>query len=203
MSTYSYPLSAFPQTRAACGTLKKEVEAAIPGGVHTGCTCFEDTVQIGFTRDLTAPEVTALDTVVAAHAGVEMTMVFHATSKVLDSAVQVTSTDTWQEMGGVITNPGFFVSDLTRAFGQLTGQAKVVGTGAEVRLVEDVGGVLYPLITGTLTDTAGAWAVASWTSVGIPQAGGERPILLQARLNGATSAWLRYMSATLMELILS
>jgi hypothetical protein len=160
-------------------------------------------VHVGFTRDLTAPEQAALDAVVAAHSGVETSIVFHSTALVLGPAAQVTSTDTWQEMGGVITNPGFFIADLTRAFGQLTGQAKVVGTGAEVRLVEEVDGVQHVLITGTLVDTSNAWAVASWTSVGVPQSGGERPILLQARLNGATSAWLRYMSATLMEMIIT
>lgn len=127
-------------------------------------------------------------------------VIFHAASTLAQSEKAITAAD-WEDLAGVITTPEFFMYDLTKALGRIVGDYQAAGSGVELRVVEQKAGDADVVIAGpkVLVDSAGAWAMVSFSTTAAPRTGQNR-FVLQGRLNGATSAKIRYTSMSLLEL---
>lgn len=123
------------------------------------------------------------------------TVRFHAASKLVESAVPFTSSS-WTPLGGVVSNPGFFLKLLTEGLARITGSIKTDGT-IELRVTED--GVQIQSALYEHGDTGGAWQIFKFTADGDPQPG-DHEYCLEGRVVGATSAEVRFTSMSLLEL---
>lgn len=201
MTSYPYPVSAFPNGKFAPSGLHAAVVAdtgittalvAVTGENATSCAFL-------FEADLSGSEETALDAIVAAHTGVIYDIKFHATSKLVDDAIDITGTTEWQVLGGVVTNIEFFVHDLTMARGRIVGSAKTEGTGATLQLVEVSGTTETVVASFDLPDTSGEWQPIKFSTSS--PGSGDLTFRLEGKLGGATSAALRFTSSSLLELV--
>lgn len=208
MAQYTYPTSSTASDTVNPSQLEAEVLAVplattgivvrdvqrVANGLYSG----GDFV-IEFASPLDPSEESALDAVVAAHVGAPTyALIFHASSLAIGNPAAITSDQTWQDLGGVVTTPSFFVSNLNAIIARIVGDARAVGSGAELRLVEDESRVLSPV--ALIPDTGGSWGLLPPFNSDQPPSAGQHVYTLQGRLNGANSASLRYTSLTLMEL---
>jgi hypothetical protein len=156
------------------------------------------TVEMWFESEPSAGEETEVDSVVAAHQGTPpLKFHYHTSSTLIEDKKSITEDQDWQDMGGVVTTLGSFMSDASKAWGRIIGQAKVSGSGAELvvhRCSDETAlGSVYQL-----SDTSGEWVnVQFWANQNQP-AGTDR-FCLCGRLNGATSVELRSFSMSLLE----
>ena len=158
--------------------------------------------RLTFATDLTAEEKAALDLYMtdAGYAVVSAAWpLFHAATTVTSDEVLITTLD-WMDLGGVVTTPDFFCDDLARLFGRVIGEYRAVGTGAQLRIVEDGVRVMSP--EGDLPDTAAAWVLTPGLMTDQPSLAGKHTYTLQGRLNGAISASIRFTSMSLIESVL-
>jgi hypothetical protein len=127
---------------------------------------------------------------------------FHATVEIADKNKDILADATWDDVGGVITSPDFFIPNLTRAFARVVGQYSTQGSGAELRLKETQTDGTERIMSEVraLPDTGGVWLHLPSFNTNVPPAAGQNLYQLEGRLNGATSASLRYTSMSLMEL---
>ncbi len=130
-------------------------------------------------------------------------IVFHASSKIIDGVVQIETSSSWQLLGGVVSNPAFFIPNISAALGRFVTAYNTVGSGAQIRISEDdsLGGpVKFLRTTPTeLPDTSGSWKQdvhLDTTTVLRPT---RNMYLIEGRLNGATSASVGFASITLLE----
>lgn len=157
------------------------------------------TVTFHFATDLSSAEQTALSAIVAAHPGTPPTTVtFHASSVLTDAEATVTDTDpNWTELGGSVTTPDFFTSNLAYCKGRVVGQVKSNGTGGKLRVREDdstpTGGFDVP-------DTEGEWTQMQWFTSDAPTAG-THVYTLEGQLpsSGATVVMVRRVAISLLE----
>lgn len=157
----------------------------------TTCTCSVD-----FAAELSQAEQDQLDAVVAAHDGAPPTSIkFHAASKLVEAEVALTNPSGFDVLGGVVTTPSFFTATLAACLGRIVGKCKAQGDGAELRLVEDGTTVMG---TFTIPDSADAWQNMQWFTTTPPTAG-THEYTIEGKLNGATSAAVRFTSLSLLE----
>lgn len=145
MSTYEYDDTDFlndtfnedklTQEIAANETITTELDfITSTEDVDTG----DVTVTFHFPTTLSAGEVTALDSLVAAHDGSPPTQViWHASSVLTDQESSVSdTTPDWTELGGTVTTPDFFTDNPQNCKGRVVGLVKSNGTGGKLRLKE-------------------------------------------------------------------
>jgi hypothetical protein len=125
---------------------------------------------------------------------------FRASNHLCNSEVAVTEDATWQVIGGVVSSVGVVVFDRTKAKGRLVCGVKTSGTQVEMRITEDKNGSVVVLNTSVyqVADTSDAWVNIGFNTDVVPRAG-RNTYRLEARLNGATSATIRYAALTLLE----
>jgi hypothetical protein len=136
---------------------------------------------------------------IAAHTG-KQAAEFKASSKLVEQAeVAITDDLTWQVLGGVVTNPSFFVPDVATAFGKIICISKAVDATAELRVVErdtsDNSEVVCCLVQIPETATMQAFDFNTTT----PPRAGTMEYRLEGRLNGATSAAVGFASMSLFK----
>lgn len=131
--------------------------------------------------------------------GLRTTLLFLASSTLLHGALAITSDTSWEDLGGVSTNLAYFAKDLAAVIGQAVGEAQAVGTAAELRLVQVVAGVETVLTTTPFAiPVSGTWSPFKFNTDVVPSSG-QNAYLLQGRLNGATSAQVRFVSLAAVE----
>jgi len=200
MVTYEYSIiNDFPEQRAHITTLKKAVGASAIVGDIQSIERVGDVVSLVFSDGLSNGDKILLDSIVAAHLGYGVEIVFHATSKLCNEEVAITSDQVWQTLGGVVTNIAFFIPDLTTALGRITLYGKTTADGAELRVVEGGGGGDVVISDSfALGDTSTEWVTKKF-STNVPPRGGDYAYRLEGRLNGATQASIKFASMTLLE----
>ncbi len=127
---------------------------------------------------------------------------FHASSKVVNDPKPITDPSGYQDMGGVVSNPNFFVTDLNKALGRVTGSYKSQGSGVKLKLTEiDASGVEKDLNSSPyeLPDSSGQWKKFVFKT-DLPPGSGSNLYILKATLGNASSSDMRFTSATLLEL---
>ena len=128
---------------------------------------------------------------------------FHASSKLIDGEVAITQegSDDWQELGSVVSSPGFFVTDLTKVFGRLVFAYLTDGANARLRLREDNGTSVVTLNTTlkVLGDTSSAWKYDLTLDTDVGFRNSRNRYILEGQLNGATAACVAFASITLLE----
>jgi hypothetical protein len=157
------------------------------------------TVYVGFASTLSSGEEAALDALAAAHTGAApMVVTWHASSVLTDAEKSITDTDPdWTELGGAVTTPDFFTSNVAACKGRVVGMVKSNGTGAKLRLKEDSttpsGGFDVP-------DTSGAWQAMQWFSPDAPTSG-THAYMLEGQLpsSGATAVSVKFVAVSLLE----
>lgn len=202
METYTYSKSSFPNGRVHAGRLHATITAnagitQVLSGVTVNGECL-----ITFQSPLTDAEKIVLDGIVAAHAGADTVVNFHASSTVLsESRLVVTLAPAWEVVGELFTNPSFFVSDLTRAKGRMVGQYKTSGPGAVLRIVEqDAAGVDVVVATFNALDTAGTWQAAKFFTSVVPRVG-DLNYRFEAQAPAGVTLEVRAFSLSLLEFI--
>jgi len=201
MSVHAYPLTSFPNEAVCEDRLKAEVVAALPGRTLRGIRVqipadpeAPGSCEFVFEEELDGVEVATLSSVVAVHSGDPVTRLkFHASSTLADLEKTLASSE-WAVLGGVVTTPEFFCS-VGSILARVVGSYRAVETGAELRLVEDGTRVLG---TFQIPDSADAWTKMQWFSSDVPLAG-THEYTLEGRLNGASSASVRFVSMSLLE----
>jgi hypothetical protein len=103
----------------------------------------------------------------------------------------------WSVIGGVVTNVGFFMNDVTRAIGRIVGELKTSGTGVELRVVRGDGTAMRTA-SFAAPDTHGQWQVLTFQTDKLPDAG-EQTYILEGRLGAAAAGEVRFVSMTLLE----
>ena len=202
---YSYQASAFPNDCFNEDRLKLEVGSS-PSITTTldYVRSREDvethvfTAYLGFASELSTEEQSALDAVVAAHSGAPIpTYIFHASSTLCEGEHEITDAE-WIILGGVVTTPSFFMADLSKSLARVVGSFKTVGESVELRVCED--GV--PMGTPhDLDASADVWATMQWYISGTPSEG-THEYTLEGRLVTATSAAVRFVSMSLLGVVL-
>jgi hypothetical protein len=201
METYIYPKSSFPNARIQAGKLHSSIKAntgitPVLSGVSVNGNC-----HIVFQTPLTGAEKIVLDGLVAAHAGADTVVNFHASSTILSNTVLITANDTWETAGELYTNPSFFVADLTTAKGRIVGQYKAAGAGAVIRLIEtDSSGVEVVAATFNAPDTGGTWQGAKFFTAVTPRAG-DLNYRMEAKAPAGTVFKVRAFSISLLEFV--
>lgn len=198
MSTHVYDLTDFPNTKAAGAKLSAEIEAAcgqVPLSVDVGAS----QVIIEFSPDLPAEQEANLDAAVAAHDGVRAIVEFIAASEAVNTEKAITQDQTWEVLGGVVTNPLFFIHDPNQVVARVVGQLKTVGVGMEMRLVENSGEKVLTSAVFQAPDSADAWQEFKFQTDVPPDSQTETLYRLEGRLNGATSASIRFTAMTLLR----
>lgn len=211
MEKYSYPTTDTANDRVSPVALHAQVVAVsglaaclglvVQDATRVGIGCFTGgTIDILFLVPLTATEKLLLDGVVAAHAGVVgSALIFHASTLAVSAEEIILSGSTWQDLGGVVTSPSYFVADLARATARLVGEIKTVGATVQLRVVEDAAERIITPET-TMANTLGAWALFPAIMSTVAPLSGQHLYRLQGRLNGSVSASIRYTSLSLLEL---
>lgn len=186
-----------------CAKLHREIFAVFSGlvGVHGQ----DGATRVEFDRELPDADEVALAALVAQHNPErEPRRVMLGASTLLRQETAVSNREEWQPLAGVVSRPAFFTDKLARVVGQVLGQAFCVGAGAELRLVEDVGGQgqLVHVMSAPLamTDTQGRWPIVVFMT-NRPPSDGANVYTLEARLNGAASLKVRNASLSLIEVI--
>lgn len=206
MSTYEYDDTDFlndtfnedklTQEIAANETITTELDfITSTEDVDTG----DVTVTFHFPTTLSAGEVTALDSLVAAHDGSPPTQViWHASSVLTDQESSVSdTTPDWTELGGTVTTPDFFTDNPQNCKGRVVGLVKSNGTGGKLRLKE---GDATPTGGYDVPDTSGAWQEMQWFTPDNATAGTHSYILEgQLPTSGATQLEVKYVAVSLLE----
>lgn len=203
MTTYTYNIAVdFPNQKVAPSKFSSEIKASsISTATLLNITTVGNTCDVNFSTSLSGADETILNGLVAAHTGIETAIVFHATSKVISDEVQITQDSTWQVLGGVVASPEFFVPALVGVKGRIVGSVKTVGTGVQLKVVEagasnvDMNSTPY-----SVSDTSNAWSVVKFLTDVAPRAG-DWTYEVHGRLNGASSASMRFSSLTLLEIV--
>lgn len=195
MVEYKYPLTDFPNDQVDAATLQAQAKRDVDAELDY-LTANAAEVVFHYKEALTNAQKSSLDNVVATHTGQSPTStIFHASSKFVEGSADVTAED-WETVGGVVTTPAFFANTLENCFSQATGSYKTSGPGAQLRVTEDGSPMMDPF---TMNDTGSQSVVFEFQTTTPPTAGGPHLYELQARLNGAASATLSFVSMSLLE----
>jgi hypothetical protein len=140
-----------------------------------------------------------VDAVVASHAGLQAAD-YKAASKLVEEAkLDIVQDLTWQVLGGVVTNPSYFIPDIATAFGKIQCVEEAVGATAELRIMErnpaDNTEVECCLVQIPEANDMQAFDFNTTT----PPRVGVMEYRLEGRLNGATSASVGFVSMSLFK----
>ena len=198
---YNFPNQARYDENGVLLLPAKEIETALPGKAFT-LHCAGTEIKVDFVDQLTAQEISTLDDTIAACKTSQGTIAasfrYLVPSKLIENTKDITEDETWENLGGVVTTLGSFMADVSKAWGRVIGQAKVSGSGAELRIIRDSDGTVLMAAAHSVEDTSGAWVnVQFWVNQNQPAA--TDCFILQGRLNGATSMQVRYFSMSLLE----
>jgi len=161
----------------------------------------EDELRVYFDHDLSGAELGDLDAIVAAHDGIPAPgLSFRVPSKIVNDPKEITSDQTFVDLGGVVTTLGAFISDASKAVGRFVGSIKTQGAGAELDVVQDSDGSSILNAPYALPDTAGVWTPLSFSTEKPPHLYQET-FMLMGRLNGASAASVRYTTLSLLEIV--
>lgn len=124
---------------------------------------------------------------------------FLASSKLAEGTIQITSDQSWDLIGGVVSSPDFFLPDLSRAYCRIL--CSVNADGGQLRVIERQGDgtetdMKAPPIE--VSDTAGDWKTVKFWLTAVPNVG-TNEYRLEGRLNGASSLLVRFVSISLLE----
>lgn len=202
MINYPYSITDdFPNQKINPDHLVPEIEAS---SIVTGLcdvTVKGDSVSICFDSSLSGADETTLDGLIAAHQGNPTTeAVFHASSKLVEDEKNITSDQTFECVGGSVTSPSFFSSNLAACFGRCIGEVFVDGTGFEMQITEtnDADTEDKNVSAFAVADTGGVWKRFKFSTDVLIRTG-ENTYKLEGRLNGAASAKVRFVSLSLLE----
>ena len=148
--------------------------------------------------DYTAAEKTAIDSLVAAHAGTRIKETYVQSWPIIEEEKRIVNPSTWQRMGGSTITPDVWVRDVAEARFHVTFGFKSIGGGATLQLHKMASPTMTPLISVdyAIPDTSDAWQdIELETDIAIPS--GRGTFCICAQLDGATEAWVRYGSITL------
>jgi len=201
--TYAYTKSIsedFPSQKIHSGVLKSVIEALELSSATIQCINTDDDVcSIVFDVEPSSGDKTSVDGVVAAHTGnAPLVVTWHASSVLTDSEQTVTAIDPdWEEVGGAVTTPDFFTSNVSACKGRVVGMVKANGAGAKLRLKE---GVSSPSGGYSVPDTEGGWMEMQWFAPDAPTAGTHQYTLEgQLPVSGATELKVKYVAVSLLE----
>ena len=123
-------------------------------------------------------------------------------SKIDAEQIDVITDQEWTSLCGIVTTPGFFVSCPTRVAIRFIGDLLVAGSGAQLRLVQQLANNSEPTVIGEYSpsDTGGAWLIRRMDNAEQATLSTCR-FTVEARLNGATSLAARFFSLSLLEKI--
>ena len=194
-----YEVSEFPNGVAE-NRLHLEMKAASFSVPFLGLVGVDNTIEFRFDGTPTQDDETTADAVVAAHSGQPIPSVsFIASTKLVETSRVISSSD-WELMGGVVTNPGFFDSDLNHLMGRIVGQLEADGE-IEMRLVENQDGDEQVMCSPVWTLGPKATPGSFQTNTNVPPRAGENAFRLEARLTTATVAKLYFTSLTLLKVV--
>lgn len=214
----SYDFSSFPNAKCHALRFVKEIRTAIadPGNALTTALVSLLTddkgvsgrqIHCDFISALTTAEKTALDALRDAHQGVLLKRRFHGGISIAQGPISITSDAPWQTLGGIVSRLRFFTPHVFNTFGRITADIKTVGTTAQLQLIGDDRGGGAPPAEVALTSapealpgTASVWQKIRFDTDVAPRAL-ECVYRLEGRLNGATSAEIRFCSLSLLETV--
>lgn len=128
---------------------------------------------------------------------------FHASSKIIDGIVEIRNQTKWQLLGGVVSNPAFFITNISAAMGRFVTAYQTEGVGTQIRISEDDGSgdpVIFLRTAPTvLPDTSGSWKQDVHLDTTTQLRATRNRYIIEGRLNGAVSASLGFASITLLE----
>jgi len=193
---------------AVCASrLGMELEAVI-GVMPDQIDIEQDLVEVVYDTPLTAEQELGLGQVYSGHTGEQIPYVkFYAATKLVQTEVVITQQNEWQQLGGVLTRPGFFVKNVDRSFARLAGFIKYVkvdgnAIGPELRVVrQDFKGedlVMTNPIIHTESYNPVEWHPFEMFTTPI-SSDLEAEYRIEGRLNGAVSSSIKYVSLTLLE----
>jgi hypothetical protein len=111
----------------------------------------------------------------------------------------VVNPDDFDLLGGAVTNPSYFITDVKRAFGLLVGAFRIDGDGAIVRIVEDKDGVRRVMGEFAVPNTGNAWKAMKFMTDSPSESLVDMIYMLEGTLGTAKSAAVRFVSLSLME----
>jgi len=197
MVEYTYAITDFLNNAVDQCCFIAEVEASAIGVKPSTVWQLDDGSQV-FVQFGSAVDEPTLAGVVAAHEGLPLPEkpLFHASSKMVEREYDVTQTD-WEDVGGAVTNPAFFMADTLKAMARVVGDAQTNGT-VDARVLMGDSTVMGTFQVG---DTSSAWDRFSYTTdPGQSYPNEESLFRLQMKLGTATTAKVRYVSMTMLEL---
>ncbi len=155
-----------------------------------------------FASALDAAQQVTAGTVVAATSGTGIISTLLAAERLVLDSPFVTQ-NTWETLDGAVTSPSFFDENLSQLFGRFTGQCKTVDAGAQLQMLETKEGLPDVVMTVPpfdVPDTGGDWEQFSFGTNAVPRAG-QNTYLMQGQLVAATSLELRYLSMSLLRVV--
>lgn len=188
------------------GTLHREILAEIKAqslNTKLGSILIDDDVCTIELALLDSNIKTYIDDIIASHSGSTFNTKFIASSSLVPLEANITESS-WQVLGGVVTNIGYFVGDTSQVIGRLVGGSKVVGTAdSEIRLVENDGNSDVVMHTTTWVLPPGdenVWGNIIFTTDIVPRSG-PCTYRLEGKLVNADSAKVRFVSLSMLQKI--
>jgi len=174
------------------------VALEIGSATFQGVNIAGDDCAVVFSAEPSAADKVLVDGAVASHDGIPAPVYEYVTSsKVSAGVINITEDEDWQDIDGQVTTAAFFVTQASDALGKWVGSVKVSGTGAQIRAIwaSDSAELKTP---HSVADTSGAWTPITFFSDGAFKLGTD-DIVIQARLNGASSFQIRHSSVTFLR----
>jgi hypothetical protein len=205
MQSYQYNITDTVNDKVYIPSLSAEINSGLTAAPAFVLACINvgnlpGKFEICFDAAIDAAQETELDGIVAAHTGVGTIQTLLAAERLIANAVTQAA---WETLDGAVTSPSFFDDNLNQLIGRFTGQCKTVDAGAQLRMVETKDGeadVVMTVPPFDVPDTAGAWQQFAFSTNVVPRAG-QNTYLMEGQLQGATSLELRYLSMSLLRVV--
>lgn len=213
-ASYTFPTTDTANDKVAPTVLRDQIAAAalpeclgvvVSDAARAGNGCYTGgSFAVMFTAVLSSAEEATLAALVAAHVGTaQIALIFKASVLAVGDEKAILGVTEWEDLGGVVTSPSYFIPDVQKAIARIVGDCRADGAGAELRIIEDGEGTDPPRVmsaSAPIPDTLGGWQLLPPFNTNQSPSEGQHLYRLQGRLNGATSAAVRYTSLTLMEI---
>lgn len=199
MSTkYSYSISL--DTASGSVNLRGLLNEIAWGGITGSAVDYVDghgdVCDIWFFDSLSNEEFNLLTDIVNNHEGLSVpNYKFHASSKLVENKIDIVSND-WQDLGGIVTNIGFFTDKIEKCFGNVVFDVKCDGD-VELRMIKG-DGTLMTLPSIQIADTLDLWEHSDFVTNQLADSF-RQTYILQGKLITASSASVRFASISLLE----